>query len=105
MSNPLQQDHYKVKPKEEKLNVEEGEAVRSYIAGRGAQFNTKNRFLKNEKVKEHAEGIDDWEDKIMPTQYIEMDSKSIVNKIESQDVGMGYSMNPYAGLDKQQYFV
>ena len=31
----------------------------SYKKGRGAQFNPKNRFLKNERVKEHIEGIDD----------------------------------------------
>ncbi len=110
MSNQLQQDHYKVKSKlNETVKVspsggdlptgQAGLEGASYLAGRGAQFNTKNRFLKNEKVKEHAEGIDEWEDKIMPTQYIEMDSKSIVNKVESQDVGMSYSMNPYAGCE------
>lgn len=33
------------------------------------------------------------------TQYIEMQSKTIVNKVESKDVGMGYSMNPYAGCE------
>ena len=34
-----------------------------YHAGRGAQFNTKNKFLVNEITKEHIEGIDDWEEK------------------------------------------
>jgi DNA repair photolyase len=70
-----------------------------YIQGRGAQFNTKNRFIKDEKVKEHAEGIDDWEDSHEKTQYIEQESKTIVNKVESPDVGMAYSMNPYAGCE------
>jgi hypothetical protein len=32
----------------------------AYLKGRGAQINTKNRFLKHEQVREHAEGIDDW---------------------------------------------
>jgi hypothetical protein len=31
-----------------------------YLKGRGAQLNPKNRFLKNERVKEHIEAIDDW---------------------------------------------
>lgn len=70
-----------------------------YLHGRGAQFNTKNKFIKNETVKEHIESIDDWEETHSRTQYIEMESKSIVNKVESPDVGMSYSMNPYAGCE------
>jgi len=109
MSEKLQQDHYKVKPKEienQKASqigegIEGASAALSsqYIAGRGAQFNYKNRFLKNEKTKEHAEGIDDWEEALLPTQYLEQESKTIVNKVESKDVGMSYSMNPYAGCE------
>jgi len=70
-----------------------------YKNGRGAQFNTKNRFIKQEETKEHVEGIDDWEERTLTTQYIEMQSKSIVNTVESKDVGMSYSMNPYAGCE------
>ncbi len=70
-----------------------------YIAGRGAQFNTKNKFIVQESTREYVEGIDDWEITNKKTQFIEMQSKSIVNNIESQDVGMGYSMNPYAGCE------
>jgi DNA repair photolyase len=109
MSEKLKQDHYKIKPKEIELQkvpqigegIEGASAALSspYIAGRGAQFNYKNRFLKNEKTKEHAEGIDDWEEALLPTQYIEQESKTIVNKVESKDVGMSYSMNPYAGCE------
>ena len=39
-----------------------------YHYGRGAQFNTKNKFLINETTKEHTEAIDDWEEKTLPTQ-------------------------------------
>jgi DNA repair photolyase len=70
-----------------------------YIKGRGAQINTNNRFLKHSTVKEHVEGIDDWTETNSPTQYIEQESKSIVNKVDSPDVGMYYSMNPYAGCE------
>ncbi len=39
------------------------EAVQ-YHHGRGAQINTKNKFLINEVSKEHIEAIDDWEEKL-----------------------------------------
>jgi DNA repair photolyase len=70
-----------------------------YHHGRGAQINTKNKFLINETTKEHIEAIDDWEEKTLPTQYLEQQVKSIVNKVDSPDVGMMYSMNPYAGCE------
>ncbi len=70
-----------------------------YLKGRGAQINTKNRFHKDELVKEHIESIDDWTVPNEATQYIEQDVKSIVNKVDSPDVGMLYSMNPYAGCE------
>ena len=71
----------------------------NYLKGRGAQFNTRNRFLKNERVKEHVEGIDEWIEPNSATQYFEEASKSIVNKVDSPDVGMFYSINPYQGCE------
>src|SRR5215210_7089823 len=75
------------------------EQANLYLKGRGAQFNTKNKFLKNQRVQEHVEGIDDWTEKNEATQYIEDHAKGIVNKVESPDVGMMYSMNPYQGCE------
>ena len=92
MSEKLKQDHYKVKVKDQEENSQ-------YLQGRGAQINTKNKFLKNEKTKEHVESIDDWEESNVQTQYLEQESKTIVNKVESPDVGMMYSMNPYQGCE------
>jgi len=92
MENKLKQDHYKVKATEQQEKTQ-------YKTGRGAQINTKNRFLKNETTKEHIEAIDDWEETALQTQYIETHPKTIVNKVESPDVGMSYSMNPYAGCE------
>ena len=71
----------------------------TYKKGRGAQFNPKNRFLKNERVKEHIESIDDWTEPNIATQYLEDKSKTLVNKVDSPDVGMLYSMNPYQGCE------
>lgn len=79
---------------EEELTTEN-----SYLKGRGAQLNPKNKFLKNERVREQVESIDDWTDPNVPTIYLEDNAKSIVNKVESPDVGMWYSMNPYQGCE------
>lgn len=81
----------------EQANYEEQNPL--LIKGRGAQFNTKNKFLKNEKVKEHIEGIDEWTETNLSTQYLEDNAKGFVNKVESPDVGMWYSMNPYQGCE------
>ncbi len=73
---------------------------KEYFDGRGAQVNPANKFLKTSYVQEHWEGID--EDSLMEnkrTQYIEVFPKTIVNKVESPDVGGGYSMNPYQGCE------
>lgn len=67
--------------------------------GRGAQYNPKNQYLKNEYVQEHIEGIDDWEQEKRHTEYIYDDSRTLVNKVTSPDVGMMYSANPYQGCE------
>lgn len=77
----------------------EEEIIDTYKHGRGAQFNTKNKFIKEEVTREHIEGIDDWEEADVKTQYIEVFPKTIVNKVDSPDVGMMYSMNPYQGCE------
>ncbi|HET9429965.1 MAG TPA: PA0069 family radical SAM protein [Chitinophagaceae bacterium] len=92
MEKKLQQDQVKLSPNEKSEKDQ-------YMEGRGAQFNTKNRFLKNERTREHIEGIDDWSEENLPTEYLEQESKTIINKVESPDVGMAYSMNPYAGCE------
>jgi DNA repair photolyase len=92
MSKKIKQDHSPVTP----IRTSEED---QYFKGRGAQFNTKNRFLKEEQTREHIEGIDDWTETNGATQYLEQEVKSIVNKVDSPDVGMWYSMNPYAGCE------
>lgn len=67
--------------------------------GRGAQFNPKNKFLKGECVQEHVEAIDDWEAEERKTEYIYDESRTVVNKVTSPDVGMMYSLNPYQGCE------
>lgn len=92
MSGELKQDHYRVKPVEK-------DTATQYLKGRGAQINTRNRFLKNEDTREHIEAIDDWIEVDVETQFMEEYAKGIVNKVDSPDVGMYYSMNPYQGCE------
>jgi len=104
MSEKLKQDHLRIMPqKPEPLNDTRNDDSLSgsnqYLQGRGAQFNPKNRFLKNETTREYVEGIDDWTEENSATQYLEQESKTIVNKVDSPDVGMMYSMNPYGGCE------
>ena len=75
------------------------EANENFVKGRGAQFNPKNKFLKGSYVQEHVEGIDDWEQEERKTEYIFDDSRTLVNKVTSPDVGMMYSANPYQGCE------
>lgn len=70
-----------------------------YKGGRGAQINTDNRFFKQSLVRDFEEGIDDWDDPNPKTTYIDTHAKTIVNKVESPDVGMAYSLNPYQGCE------
>jgi len=114
MSEKLKQDRVPLRPlslknKEKNKAENPGESLEEtvadsgkpdeYVHGRGAQINTKNRFLKDEVTKEHIEAIDLWTESNEATQYIEQHAKSIVNKVESPDVAMMYSLNPYAGCE------
>lgn len=82
----------------ENLSEEEKQKL-IYLKGRGAQFNPKNRFLKTERIRAEIESIDDWTDPNVETVYLEDHAKSIVNKVDSPDIGMLYSMNPYQGCE------
>ena len=56
---------------------EQNEAhIDTYKKGRGAQFNTKNKFIKNEVTREHIEAVDDWVESDIKTQYIRGISKN-----------------------------
>ena len=67
--------------------------------GKGAQIQVKNRFLKHQYVQEHLEAIDEFDVEAPRSKYIPIFPKTIVNKVESPDVGMDYSINPYQGCE------
>jgi DNA repair photolyase len=71
----------------------------TYLKGRGAQFNPRNRFLKNSTAREEIESIDEWTEPNPATVYLEDNAKGIVNKVDSPDLRLMYSMNPYQGCE------
>lgn len=70
-----------------------------YFKGRGAQVNTHNPYLKNAYVTEHIEGLDEPIFENSKTEYFQERPKKIVNKVDSPDLGLTYSMNPYQGCE------
>jgi DNA repair photolyase len=66
---------------------------------RGAQHNPDNRFLQHQRGSFHIEGLDEAELPAANTIYLEENAKTLVNKVDSPDVGMYYSMNPYQGCE------
>ncbi|MEM9022235.1 MAG: PA0069 family radical SAM protein [Bacteroidota bacterium] len=75
------------------------ERAKDYLKGRGAQLNTANPFLLQEYVAEHAEGIDEERVQQEPTTYLPEFPRKIINKLDSPDLGLVYSMNPYQGCE------
>lgn len=71
----------------------------SYHKGRGSQIKPQNRFLAKSYVTKHIEGIDEPLLENPETQIFLEHPKKIVNKVNSPDLGMAYSMNPYQGCE------
>ena len=75
----------------------------NYIKGRGAQQNVPNKFEELKHITDaefleycHKEGE---EASDIKTRFQEVFPKTIVNKVNSPDVGMEYSLNPYQGCE------
>lgn len=77
------------------------EKKNDYLKGRGAQINSENPYSRHALVKEHWEGIDEEEDpeEKRVTDYIEVFPKTILNRVDSPDIGLSWSMNPYQGCE------
>ncbi|MBK6446782.1 MAG: PA0069 family radical SAM protein [Bacteroidetes bacterium] len=71
----------------------------NFIKGRGAQLNTKNKYLRQELVTEHIEGLDEPLELSHTTQYFLEYPKKMVNRIDSPDIPSDFSMNPYQGCE------
>lgn len=74
-----------------------------YIKGRGAQHNTHNKFLQHEHevlddFLNYCESENENAD-ANKTIYLETHAKTILNKTNSPEMGLFYSMNPYQGCE------
>lgn len=72
-------------------------------SGRGAQLNTPNKYSSErhelrsdflEYCSNQGENI-----QVKKTKYVSVYPKTIVNKVNSPDVGLSYSLNPYQGCE------
>ena len=70
-----------------------------YFKGRGAQLNPNTRFQKSSYVQEHIEGLDEPFLQKEKTEVIYTYPKTIINKVDSTDIGLAYSLNPYQGCE------
>jgi len=77
----------------------ENAASDTYFKGRGAQLNPNTRFQKHAYVQEHVEGLDEEFLQKEKTELIYTYPKTIINKVESPDIGAQYSLNPYQGCE------
>lgn len=71
----------------------------NYFKGRGAQINPNNKFAQQKYVQEYVEGLDEEYLHNKKTEIIYTYPKTIINKVESTDIGLGYSLNPYQGCE------
>ncbi len=69
----------------------------SYLKGRGAQINPPNPFLKLVYDSDPAVSLD--EDESLKTEYIEVFPKTMINKVDSPDLPLDFSLNPYQGCE------
>lgn len=74
-------------------------AEEKILKGRGAQINPFNPYNNRNYTQEHIEGLD--EELITPreTRFFTEYPKKILNPVDSPDVGMLYSINPYQGCE------
>lgn len=75
------------------------EEKENYFKGRGSQLNTSNPYQKNRYVEEHIEGLDEPMLSNEATRFFHESPKKIINKLDSPDLGMEYSINPYQGCE------
>lgn len=78
-------------------------ATDDFLKGRGAQRNPPNKFLQHHnEVREDFLEFCRLEGEVSDsnkTQYIPIFPKTIVNRVDSPDLYMAYSMNPYQGCE------
>ncbi|MFL5754295.1 MAG: PA0069 family radical SAM protein [Bacteroidia bacterium] len=79
--------------------TEEENKNEDFFKGRGSQVNPNNKFNKYTLATDHIEGLDEPLLQNHKTEIIFTHPKTIINKVDSPDLGMAYSMNPYQGCE------
>ncbi len=69
------------------------------MKGRGARLNTDNPYNKQLYATEHIEALDEEFLSDEKTEYLFEFPKKIVNPVESPDIPIEYSLNPYQGCE------
>lgn len=72
------------------------------LKGRGAQINPTSQYEKIVRTQEALDWAlvaDGWDDGDLKTQYLETHPKTILNKVESSDIPLEWSLNPYQGCE------
>ncbi|MGZ3932973.1 MAG: radical SAM protein, partial [Bacteroidia bacterium] len=78
--------------------IQENE-IHQQFKGRGSQSNPNNRFSRHQYAHEYSEVLDEEFVQDEKTEIIYTHPKTFINKVDSPDVGPGYSMNPYQGCE------
>ena len=72
----------------------------SYLKGKGSQINPKNKFQERSLGNEFLEGIDEPLLARSPNRQIFYETpRKIVNQVDSPDLMLTYSLNPYQGCE------
>lgn len=71
----------------------------NYFKGRGSQIKPAIPYLNQEYVTEHIEGLDEELINAPRTQLFFESPKNVVNKVDSPDLRLSYSINPYQGCE------
>lgn len=80
-------------------NEQQNQSIKSTaIKGRGSTYNPNNPYF-HHTLDDSPEYVQEPADLDKPTEFIDVQAKTIVNKVKSQDIGMDFSMNPYQGCE------
>lgn len=77
-------------------------APQPFLRGRGAQINPPSpyeKLVRDTEPLDWALVSDEWEDGSLKTEYLETHPKTILNRVESPDIPLEWSMNPYQGCE------
>jgi len=76
--------------------------IQPFLRGRGAQINPASKYekiVRDDQPVDWALAAADWEEPDLKTEYLETHPKTILNRVESPDIPLEWSMNPYQGCE------